>query len=92
MSKTPIRKLDEKGRVTLPAHIRKALNIGPDSLVEVELADDGATALIRATDESCRVCSKPIGEMPHAEVEANGKQLVCSGCASAIARDMIRRM
>lgn len=90
--KSPIRKIDQAGRLALPVHIRKALNIAPDSLVEVELSDDGEAALIRATKERCSVCGKPVDEKPHAEIDANGTKLVCYECAQAIAQDMIRRM
>ena len=93
MATKSIRRLDDLGRIVMPANIRKALNLGPRSVVEVELDDDNETIRIRPSEERCGICGKPIGEKPNAEVETtNGKKFVCYKCAQAIAQDMIRRM
>ena len=92
MATKSVRRVDDLGRVVLPSNIRKALNLGPRSVVEVDLADDNETIRIRATSERCSVCGKPIDSKPHAEVETNGKKFVCYICAQAVAQDMIRRM
>lgn len=36
-----IRKIDPKGRVILPSKIRKALNLQPGKIVEIEVQEDG---------------------------------------------------
>lgn len=92
MATKSVRRLDDLGRVVLPSNIRKALNLGPRSVVEVDLDDDNETVRIRTTSERCSVCGEPIDGRPHAEVDANGKKLVCYRCAQAVAQDMIRRM
>ena len=92
MATKSTRYVDDLGRIVIPSHIRKALNIGNRSPVTVELADDNSIR-IRPTKERCAVCGCCVNEKHHAVVKSGtGNRLVCYECAQAIARDMIRQM
>lgn len=84
-----IRYVDDLGRVILPAHIRKALNLGTGRCIEVDLDDDN-TIRIRAIEERCTVCGNAVEGKHHTEVKANGKKLVCYDCCQTIARAMMK--
>ena len=74
-----IRYLDPQGRVILPSHIRKSLNLTTGSVLEVNLEDDG-TIRITPTEERCVVCGSAVKEKyirPH-------DRLICEDCAIAI--------
>ncbi len=47
MSLKALVKVDSKGRITIPLYIREALNIGPDSYVELEVIKEKGVILIR---------------------------------------------
>ena len=86
------RYLDNQGRVILPAHIRKAMNLNPGSIVEVRLEDDG-TIRLRPTVESCAVCGLPIDDKPYAALsEGPERKLICYKCAQEIAKAMIKQL
>lgn len=89
MATKSTRYVDDLGRIVLPAHIRKALNLGKGQCVEMELDDDG-TIRIRAIKERCAVCGNAVEGKHHTEIEANGKKLICYSCGQAIARAMMR--
>ena len=91
MATKATRYVDNQGRIILPAHIRKALNLGSGNVVEMSLDDDG-TLRITASKERCAVCGNSVEGKHRAQIEANGKKFVCYECAQAVAREMIRRM
>lgn len=74
-----IRYIDAQGRIILPAHIRKALNLTEGSCVEVDIEDDG-TIKIKPTQERCHICGRT--ETPYIRIN---EKLVCLDCAEAIA-------
>ena len=84
-----LRYVDDLGRVILPAHIRKAMNLGKGKCIEVTLDEDG-TVRIKAIKERCSVCGNAVEGKHHTEIEANGKKLICYECAQAIARAMLK--
>jgi AbrB family looped-hinge helix DNA binding protein len=53
------RYLDAQGRIILPNHIRKALNLVPGSAVEVEM-EDSITIRIRPAEDRCELCGAKI--------------------------------
>lgn len=74
-----IRYLDAQGRVILPSHIRKALNLTTGNVLEITLEDDN-TIKITPTEERCVICGSTVKEKyirPH-------DKLVCEDCALAI--------
>ena len=89
MATKSTRYVDNLGRVILPAHIRKAMNLGVGRCIEVTLEDDN-TVRIRAVKERCSVCGNAVEGKHHTEVDANGKKLVCYDCGQAIARAMMK--
>lgn len=84
-----IRYVDDLGRIILPAHIRKALNLGSGRCIEVDLDEDN-TIRIRAIEERCALCGKAVEGKHHSEIQANGKKLVCYDCGQAVARAMMK--
>ena len=73
-------KMDAQGRVILPPHIRKALNLNPGQLVNVSL--EGGTIKIQPAEERCAFC----GESATDKFIAGPKETrICRSCALAIA-------
>lgn len=80
MATKTTRYLDAQGRVILPSHIRKALNLTAGKVVEVDLDRDG-TIRITPTEERCVLCGEPVTDKEHIKVA--GKN-ICASCARAI--------
>lgn len=73
-------KMDAQGRVILPPHIRKELNLNAGQLVNVSL--DGDTIKIQPAEERCAFC----GEAANAQYIVGPKATrICRSCALAIA-------
>lgn len=70
------RKIDQLGRVVLPAEVRREFGIRPGDLVEISV-DSGAIVLSKVEDR-CVFCSSQ-----DALVEFSGK-LVCRVCVLAL--------
>ena len=86
------RYIDPQGRIVLPNHIRKALNLGTGNVVQVELEDDG-TIRIRAEKSRCSVCGHSVEDKVHAKIKVtNGMKHICYKCAHDIAQAMIKQM
>ena len=49
-----VRKIDELGRIVLPAEIRKAYNINPGSEIEISTQDD--TIILKKHENTCVFC------------------------------------
>lgn len=85
-----IRYVDYQGRIILPAHIRKALNLGKGYTVDVSLDDEGCIR-IKPVPERCCVCGDAVADKHHTQVETdNGDKFVCYECAQNIARAMMK--
>lgn len=85
-----IRYIDNQGRIVLPSHIRKALNLGPGWCVEVTLDDDN-TIRIRPTKERCSICGEPVGDKGFTELsKGQDRKLICYSCAQAVAKAMLK--
>lgn len=92
MSTKSTRLVDNQGRVIIPNHIRKALNLTPGNLVEVELDDDN-NIRIRATQERCAVCGKSVEGKHRAEITASkksDKKFICYECSQKILKNVLK--
>lgn len=70
------RKIDQLGRVVLPAELRRLFNISEGDLVEIYVDDD--RIILRKVEERCVFCSSAEGLHEHL-----GKQ-VCKNCIDAV--------
>ena len=80
MAVTKTTRMDAQGRVILPPHIRKELNLAPSQLVTVTL--EGDTITIRAAEVRCAICGKAENAEPF--IRPSGVP-ICRSCAQAIA-------
>ena len=77
-------RMDAQGRVILPPHIRKEMNLTPGQLVNVSLED--GTITIRPDEDRCCICGESGENMSYAEVTIGpSKKRICRRCALAIA-------
>lgn len=80
MATSKITRMDAQGRVLIPPHIRKELDLSAGQKVTVSL--DGGTIKIRPTEELCVCCGGPAKDdyiVFHEEMR------ICKSCALAIA-------
>lgn len=83
MKTKSVRRIDKQGRVILPSHIRKALNLTTDSAVNIELTEDGI--LVRPNGERCCVCGCELTETEYTTIETwNGPRMICGVCSAEI--------
>ena len=80
MKAKSVRRLDGQGRVILPAHIRKALNLAQDSAVTIDMTEDGEIR-IKPAKERCCICGREAGEDA---LHLSGGKLVCHRCVNII--------
>lgn len=76
MTTKTTRYVDAQGRVILPAHIRKALNLSEGHCLEIELEQDG-TIRLRPTAERCCICGKPVTGQRYVN---RGDRHICWDC------------
>ncbi len=74
--------VDAQGRIVLPTHIRKALNLKSGTSVEVNLDEDGAIR-IKVAEEKCSVCGECVEDVSAVFVEDHQ---VCVHCAMKISQ------
>jgi transcriptional pleiotropic regulator of transition state genes len=67
------RRIDQLGRVVVPAELRKLLGIRPGDLLDIRV-EDGHLVLLKI-DPDCAICGSEEGLRPV------GEKHVCSGCA-----------
>ncbi len=72
------RKVDELGRIVIPAEIRKHLDVEPGTDLQVELR--GEEVILRRTEAFCRVCGSTSDLL-----ELDGA-FVCADCAKRLAK------
>ncbi len=73
------RKIDQLGRVVLPAEGRRHFGISPGDLIEI--AVDSDAILLTKIEDRCVFCGSA-----EELIEYSGK-LVCGGCVSRLARE-----
>lgn len=86
MNTKSVRRLDAQGRVILPSHIRKALDLGESSQVEITLNEDSSVT-IRPAVKRCCVCGMPVAtKRSYMTIAAKvcGESYVCSECVKII--------
>ena len=87
MKAKSVRRLDGQGRVILPSHIRKTLNLTTDSAVTIDMTEDG-TVLIRPAEERCCICGEGVTGQPHLTIETwTGPKYICETCDEQIHRE-----
>jgi AbrB family looped-hinge helix DNA binding protein len=76
-----IRRLDGQGRVILPSHIRKALELSKNSAVTIDMTADGRIVITPA-EERCCICGEGIEGAPHTQTITvrNETRYVCGNC------------
>lgn len=85
MKAKSIRRLDGQGRVILPSHIRKALNLAQDSEVTIEMTEDGKI-VIYPTSEHCCICGEGVAGVPNTQKITVGTETkyVCPACFAGL--------
>lgn len=76
------RRIDDQGRIIIPNHIRKDLNLVPGTLVEVGM-DEDKTITVRPTADNCCICGKSLEGKDYLNVTKTKK--MCVDCAKAVA-------
>ena len=71
-----IRKIDELGRIVLPAEVRKTYNINPGSEIEISTKDD--MIILKKVENTCVFCSS--GE----NLKVFKEKSVCAKCAEEL--------
>ncbi len=74
------RKVDQLGRVVLPAEVRRQFGISPGDLIEIAV-DSDAILLVKVEDR-CIFCGATAG------LSEFSAKLVCSGCVSRLAAEI----
>lgn len=82
MKAKSVRRLDGQGRVILPAHIRKALNLGQDSAVTIDMTEDGEIR-IKPEKERCCICGRT-AKLNEGVLFLSDEKLVCQRCVNII--------
>lgn len=77
------RRIDDQGRIIIPNHIRKELNLASGSLVEVSM-DDDKTITVRPTADNCCICGKSLEGKDTIKVTKD--KTMCLDCAKAVAK------
>lgn len=81
------RYLDAQGRIILPNHIRKALNLTAGKVVEIDMDSDGSVR-IRPTTERCALCGEGLEGVPHTTITVGtGTKHICAACAEQIKKE-----
>lgn len=84
MNAKSVRRLDAQGRVILPSHIRKALNLKESSAVEITMNEDSSVT-IRPAEKRCCICGRPVDHFRHKVITGKtGTKYVCAVCANSI--------
>ena len=73
------RKVDQLGRVVLPAEVRRQFGISPGDLIEI--AVDSDAILLTKVEDRCIFCGGT------ANLSEFSTKLVCSGCVSRLAAE-----
>ena len=78
------RRIDTAGRVILPVHIRRALNLSEGTLVDVSMTDQGEIRIHPAAAQCC-ICGADVEDKPHASITIKSDtRHICSECAVRI--------
>lgn len=75
-----VRRVDELGRVVIPAHLRRELHLEAGSEVNVTLTADRQCLVVQPKEPICVFCGKPTEE--HYKGVA-----ICPTCKDGVAKD-----
>lgn len=75
-----VRRIDELGRITLPAELRKIFNINDKDSIEMFTKDD--TIILRKYEASCIFCGSP------SELKKFKEKSVCAKCAKTMKTEL----
>ena len=90
MTTKSTRLVDNQGRVIIPNHIRKALNVAPGNTVEVELDDDN-NIRIRVIEERCCICGESVEGKHRAEIKVGpSAKFICYNCSQQIIKNIMK--
>ena len=77
---SPIKNVDEQGRVLIPSQIRERIDLRPGDPVEIsDIGDD--TILVRRAIERCITCDKPLEGDNYVKIDTANK--LCPTCSRA---------
>ena len=77
------RRIDDQGRIIIPNHMRKDLNLVPGTLVEVSM-DEDKTITVRLTADNCCICGKSLEGKDTIKVTKD--KTMCFSCAEKVAQ------
>ncbi len=90
MTTKATRLVDDQGRVLIPPHIRKSLNLAPGNTVEIDM-DPGGTIKIRPVGERCCICGESVDGKHRAEIKAGPvKKHICYNCSQQILKNIVK--
>lgn len=76
--------IDRFGRIVLPAHIRKQMNVGEGKVIHMAVNKNGEL-IIKAIPARCYTCGGALGKRPHATLTpSTGEKFICYDCATKI--------
>ena len=84
MATKTTRYIDSTGRIILPVHIRKALNLTEGRCVEIDM--DGGIIRVKPIEERCCICGDPVKGKPFVQtITVHGeKKYVCGHCFAGL--------
>ena len=71
-----VRKIDELGRIVLPAEVRRVYNINPGSEIEISTLND--TIVLKKHESTCIFCSS------NENLKIFKEKAVCAKCADEL--------
>ncbi len=71
------RKLDDLGRIVLPAEIRRTFGIREGDLIDISVSDD--QILLSKQERTCTFCRSDV------DLESFSEKLVCAVCRKSLA-------
>ena len=77
------RRIDDQGRIIIPNHIRKDLNLVAGTVVEVDMTDD-FTITVRPTAGNCCICGKSLEGKD--TIRVTDQKTLCFSCAEKVAQ------
>ena len=81
MATSKTTRMDAQGRILIPPHIRKELNLNAGQPVTVSL--EGGTIHVTPAGERCVTCGGPIQGK---SIAIHEEKRICNSCALAIAK------
>lgn len=79
------RRIDDQGRIIIPNHIRKELNLVSGTLVEVGM-DEDKNIVVKPTSDNCCICGKSLEGKD--TIKITKTKTMCYECAESIAKVM----